>query len=346
MFLRLILTVIFQICLLTTCFGEYIIKGKVNVAGEWQHHIYLATIDKLDNYYSAKAEYIVNSAEIDTDGNFSIAGDNLPQASQFYKLYLIKEEHSEFNACLFEGGDQHNFIHLILHNESKVEITSDMTTSAPFGDYAIKGDQPNQLMKSLSTLVYPSYQFYEIRFPSELQYAQNKLNNDLFNFADTCSVPLVSLAAINNTDYDTYFDTKIDQYRSFGKLLRTELRDHPYTKDYIRKMKYYGEDEGKASLKWWQLSTLLFGLLSLFLGWKLLMPTEKKTTIETPTVIDYQFTKQEQKILSLIVEGKSNKEIASELYIELSTVKSHINKLYAKMSVSSRKEAIKIAESQ
>jgi len=128
-----------------------------------------------------------------------------------------------------------------------------MTTSAPFGDYTIKGDKSNQLMKSLSTLVYPSYQFYEIRFPSELQYAQNKLNSDLFHFADTCTVPLVSLAAINNTDYDTYFDTNIDQYRKFGKLLQSEMSTHPYTKDYGRKMKYYGEDDSKESVNYYSL---------------------------------------------------------------------------------------------
>ena len=37
-----------------------------------------------------------------------------------------------------------------------------------------------------------------------------------------------------------------------------------------------------------------------------------------------------------IAEGKSNKEIASELFISLSTVKTHINNLYKKLDVSSR----------
>ena len=41
----------------------------------------------------------------------------------------------------------------------------------------------------------------------------------------------------------------------------------------------------------------------------------------------------------LIGDGKSNKEIAIELFIELSTVKTHINKLYTKLKIKNRNEA-------
>ena len=51
-----------------------------------------------------------------------------------------------------------------------------------------------------------------------------------------------------------------------------------------------------------------------------------------------KLTNQEQKTLSLILTDKSNKEIASELFISVSTVKSHINNLYKKLNVTSREE--------
>ena len=50
-------------------------------------------------------------------------------------------------------------------------------------------------------------------------------------------------------------------------------------------------------------------------------------------------TAKEIQILCLIGEGKSNKEIASIHFIELSTVKTHINNIYCKLSISSRREA-------
>ncbi|MGB7394497.1 MAG: LuxR C-terminal-related transcriptional regulator, partial [Pricia sp.] len=38
--------------------------------------------------------------------------------------------------------------------------------------------------------------------------------------------------------------------------------------------------------------------------------------------------------------GKSNKEIAGELFISISTVKTHITNIYGKLKVSSRKELL------
>ncbi len=53
-----------------------------------------------------------------------------------------------------------------------------------------------------------------------------------------------------------------------------------------------------------------------------------------------QLTNKEWHILRLISEGKSNKEIAANNFIEVSTVKTHINNLYAKLSISNRQQAI------
>ena len=49
-------------------------------------------------------------------------------------------------------------------------------------------------------------------------------------------------------------------------------------------------------------------------------------------------SKQEKNIQGLILQGKSNKEIANELFISLSTVKTHITNIYGKLQVSSRQE--------
>lgn len=48
---------------------------------------------------------------------------------------------------------------------------------------------------------------------------------------------------------------------------------------------------------------------------------------------------KEWQILKLVAEGKTNKEIAAAQFIELSTVKTHLNNIYSKLSVSNRKEA-------
>ena len=56
-----------------------------------------------------------------------------------------------------------------------------------------------------------------------------------------------------------------------------------------------------------------------------------------------QLTPRELATLRLIADGKSNKDIASELGISERTVKTHLGHLFEKLGVTSRTEAVKIA---
>ena len=51
-------------------------------------------------------------------------------------------------------------------------------------------------------------------------------------------------------------------------------------------------------------------------------------------------TNRQHQVYDLIILKKSNKEICNELFIEISTLKTHINKIYKIMDVKSRKELI------
>jgi DNA-binding CsgD family transcriptional regulator len=55
---------------------------------------------------------------------------------------------------------------------------------------------------------------------------------------------------------------------------------------------------------------------------------------------------REREVLKKIGEGKPNKQIAEELFISLSTVKTHINNIYRILKVSNRKEAALIAKNR
>jgi DNA-binding CsgD family transcriptional regulator len=58
----------------------------------------------------------------------------------------------------------------------------------------------------------------------------------------------------------------------------------------------------------------------------------------------FNLTTRESEILDFIAEGKSNKEIAEELFISINTVKFHVKKIYEKLEVSNRREASKIIQ--
>ncbi|MBE7103024.1 response regulator transcription factor [Bacillus cereus] len=53
-----------------------------------------------------------------------------------------------------------------------------------------------------------------------------------------------------------------------------------------------------------------------------------------------ELTERESEILLLIAEGKSNQEIADELFIALKTVKTHVSNILNKLNVSDRTQAV------
>ena len=59
-----------------------------------------------------------------------------------------------------------------------------------------------------------------------------------------------------------------------------------------------------------------------------------------------KLSEREREVLNKIGEGKRNKQIADELFISLSTVKTHINNIYKVLKVSNRKDATRIVGDQ
>jgi DNA-binding NarL/FixJ family response regulator len=68
---------------------------------------------------------------------------------------------------------------------------------------------------------------------------------------------------------------------------------------------------------------------------ELIKPAEPAKPINILTLL----TTKEILILRLLAEGMTNQEIASAQFIERSTVKTHVNNIYTKLSVGNRKEA-------
>lgn len=344
---RLLCILILTFTVLNMVKAEYQITGMVHLSPDWQRQIFLSTINKIDDYYKADPSDIIQVGSINEDGSFVLRGDNLPPDPRFYRLYLIKEENTEFDACMYIGGDDHNFIHIILDNNTRLDVQSDQKSYSPFADYTVSGSQPNRLLSSLSELIFPSFYYHKIKFPSELQFTKDKLNRDLFYFADTCQNTLVSLAALINTDMDQYYDTESERYEIFAENLSNELPNHDYTDNFFRKINYHkGSDStSNSTLPWWAYLIICMLTIALINAWlrikKLSNRIVSSEKIEQEIIQPKKpiLTSQEEKILNFISDGKSNKEIASELFVELSTVKTHINKLYAKLGTKNRNEA-------
>jgi len=63
--------------------------------------------------------------------------------------------------------------------------------------------------------------------------------------------------------------------------------------------------------------------------------------VEVPASVE--LTPREAEVLTLIARGRSNTEIAGELFVSAATVKTHINNLFAKIGVRDRAQAVRYA---
>ncbi|GAG91853.1 unnamed protein product [marine sediment metagenome] len=69
------------------------------------------------------------------------------------------------------------------------------------------------------------------------------------------------------------------------------------------------------------------------------------STNESPTLGD-ELTNREREILTLLVAGKTNKEIAGQLSLSEGTVRFHVSNILSKMGASNRTEAVSLALQQ
>lgn len=91
---------------------------------------------------------------------------------------------------------------------------------------------------------------------------------------------------------------------------------------------------------------VLFSGLGLWVGVRLASPKRAPGFAPNTDALDYLgISKREYEVLELLAEGHSNREIAAKLFVSGNTVKSHLGRLYQKLEVSRRTQAVQKARS-
>ena len=96
---------------------------------------------------------------------------------------------------------------------------------------------------------------------------------------------------------------------------------------------------------------LFFTGLGIWIASAMKKPAKKEPVPVSPSfqknekaIADMGLTEREMEILELIAQGHSNQEIAGELFISLSTVKTHCSNIFSKLDVKRRTQAIQRAK--
>ncbi len=97
-------------------------------------------------------------------------------------------------------------------------------------------------------------------------------------------------------------------------------------------------------------------LLGSWIGWKLTRPkvSPGSQEVETPAENqtgngffvsnDYGLSPREHEVLVLIAKGLSYQEIADQLFVSITTVKTHASNIFSKMDVQRRTQAVMLAQ--
>ena len=328
------------------CSAQHSFSGHVDT-DKWKSEVYLSVIDDYRKISGIHQEQIIARIQPDSTGYFSFKGDQLENENKIYRIHVDNCEYTSQNQNHFNGhcDDSNEVIFIAKHTD---------TIQFPFSF-------DNEMFCSIQSSNERSNAFVEIdSIKNEMKFAYSeyrseasrKLNNKkwfktLQEFGKQLNEPLAELYIYSylsdrTQDLHSYYveDLKTNPY--YEDLLNRLTEKYPnstYTKQYkgeLKSDKYVLENNNATSFNWQTALYILLGLSILANLWFII--TRRKERSKKLSNLKDQLTTQEEKILDLILNNLSNKDIAETLFISVSTVKTHINNIYKKLNVQSREE--------
>jgi len=335
------LSVIFLFLLVFTITGSEAasLKGKIRLDDSWEPVIYLSLINSFDDLNTASYDFLINAAEIDSTGYFQMDGLQIPESNRIYRLHVCKK--GDPVSTIIIGGKDENFIHFIMNGTSEITLNSPeeilgIQQSKVFGNPANKGlDYLIALQKELQTPPdLPSKQKREL--------VRQQIIAEFKKIADTSSFAIIRLMAMHLI-IESSSEPDLDFMEKTLHTLTVSDSSNPYLKAVSNELDYLNFQSSKKEvtiplwLKW-----LLMVILSLLVLIGIWLWFRKKTRGGSDQKIERinSLSIQEKKVFELLKTGATNKEISRALNIEVSTVKSHVHKIYSRLGVKSRKEIV------
>jgi len=197
----------------------------------------------------------------------------------------------------------------------------------------------DSVQDSLSSREWKKFKSFEAQLQSS-QLSKTDKENQLTGYArDSLNILRVKLVAMKVLEEKNLLSRDIAENTSYYTTLLEKLKESDIPPlEYLfleEKMAYLNQETLNGSLQLSRWVNIGLVLLVAFLGYMIFQQRKRQDKTILP-----ELSKQETMVRNLIIQGKSNKEIANELFISLSTVKSHITSIYGKLNISNRRELL------
>lgn len=323
--------------------GQYQFSGEVALENAG-NAIYLSVVEDYRKSSRVYLDQIVQQGIVDSMGHFSFSGDNLSGQNRIYRIHL--------DGCSDSLGSKH-FLGLCNNSKSVLFIANNKDTlqfPTSFEDQSlctINSTNPKSgLILEIEEL--KEHMAYDLaEYPSEANLNLNlkKWFKALHNFGKKTNEPLGELYIYDflsdksNETFKFYLEDLVanNYYEDLAERLTVDYPNSTFTRQYRaeittdRELASFGKPR---SGKWYR---TIIALLAVSVLGNVVFFLSKKRKSNASLLLE-KLTPQEQKIAHLILENKTNKEIASELFVSVSTIKTHINNLYKKLDIASRDE--------
>ena len=322
-------------------YGQFKFSG--NVDEEYLNAtVHLSIIEDYKKHSNLDIKNILASCQTDSLGYFIFKGDFLAEKDLMYKIYIDKcAENIQHTKHLLNKCVDYKSIHFIANANDSIHFSLN-SLGQMLCDFSSTRKE-NTYVKQLDSLQEHLLSGIE----KSLNEKQRKLIyknyfTSLKGYSETLQHPLAELYAYNLYANENEFSSEFYLSDLKNSNYYSKLNDKLH-KEYHNKLSDDFNNDlqtdlfklNKTKPNYWLYLLFIALSTSLFFNfWFWYRKRRKQKTIDYKTVL----TKQELKIFTEIQNGLSNKEIADKLFISLSTVKTHINNIYSKLKISSRKE--------
>ncbi len=328
------------------CKGQYSFSGYVD-KDSWTGEVYLSVVEDYRKISGVHPEQIITKTNPDSTGYFSFFGNNLPEENKIYRIHVDNCTEEDQATAHFNGHcPESSEIVFIANNKDTISLPFSFDNEM-FCSVISGNEKANAFLKIDSLKNDMRFAFGTYRSEANRKINSEKWFGIFQQYGEQLQEPLAELYSYaflsdRTNDLHSYYleDLKTNSYYTdLLERLTTRYPNSAYEKQYRAELtsdRYLINAAEGETFPWWVYVLGVVALLSI-MGNLYFFGKLKKIQQQLPS-LENSLSQQEQKVLDLILKDKTNKEIASELFLSVSTIKTHINNLYKKLNVASREE--------